>query len=375
MVSDDEISAWVRKQALRPLAKLPRKYDGRHSYFEALDRLDQRALGERALNQLVDVLASEGDRKKSNWGDFHEASKQVELAKILYASRRITKEEFVLFAVVPVEAFHDTNFRDGAYASDLKPLSEAMEEIEKNYGLSEEEYWEIGDAPDAYVKLNDRFEEILDAHFVAALRQFQLDELADLKRDNPKKFDELRERGRRSVYHADEYFHSIKDIVVHLEKESKKSSEISAFGAAVTSLGAATEGLLILRCLGSPKKAARIARSLERNYRPRRPDDPTMWSFDELIRVCDEAGWLRPVESESYVYNSADLAHLLRTMRNNVHPGRRAKANPWSEPGERDYRDARAIYEILCTAIGKLRAPRLEASVGPSKPPSSAARD
>jgi hypothetical protein len=85
-------------------------------------------------------------------------------------------------------------------------------------------------------------------------------------------------------------------------------------------------------------------------------DDPTTWTFQNLIDVCTEADWLRPVESEVAEYYPDKLAHMLRLMRNHVHPSRHAKERPWSEADERDYKDAEAIYSILYSVLGKARS-------------------
>jgi hypothetical protein len=43
-------------------------------------------------------------------------------------------------------------------------------------------------------------------------------------------------------------------------------------------------------------------------------------------------------------------------MRNYVHPGRRAREQPWSEADVRDYEDANAIYVVLFSILGKVSA-------------------
>ena len=80
-----------------------------------------------------------------------------------------------------------------------------------------------------------------------------------------------------------------------------------------------------------------------------------MMTFETLIEVCLEAGWLPPVETSVARYDTAGLAHLLRLMRNHVHPGRHAREKPWSETDEREYQDADAIYVVLPSTLGKVR--------------------
>ncbi|HEX6902897.1 MAG TPA: hypothetical protein VF789_24490 [Thermoanaerobaculia bacterium] len=244
---------------------------------------------------------------------------------------------------------------DGYYENELEPISNAMEEISQAFGLSKEEYWPVGEAPEDYARLSRQYDAILDRHFVAALREFGLDDLADLFEKSPDEFYRLRERGRRSVFHKEELIPALRDIVVRYEVDARRAASVNAYSAAVTLLGAGVEGLLLLRCLRSRHKACKVAQELPRRQRPRPPEDPTKWAFESLIEVCLKAGWLPPVSTPVADYNPAGLAHLLRLMRNHVHPGKYARERPWIETDERDYRDAEAIYLILLARLGHIR--------------------
>jgi hypothetical protein len=148
------------------------------------------------------------------------------------------------------------------------------------------------------------------------------------------------------------------DVVIRCEYDATRAASAKAYLAAVTSLGAGLEALLLLRCLGSPHKARKIAEGLARGRRRRFPIDLTKWTFNQLIDVCLGAGWLPPVESELATYSPADLANILRLMRNYVHPGRQVRERPWVEVDERDYKDADAIYLILLSAFGRVSPTR-----------------
>jgi hypothetical protein len=172
---------------------------------------------------------------------------------------------------------------------------------------------------------------------------------------NTQEFDRLRERGRRSVFHHGEYVLALKDVISQSERDGRKAAEVGAYSAAITSLGGAVEGLLLLRCLRSPHKAVRIAKKLPRRLIPRQADDPTTWSFEVLVEVCFAAGWLPPLDSSIAQYDSSALAHRLRRLRNYVHPGKRARERPWAETDEREYEDVEAIYVLLDSTLAKVR--------------------
>lgn len=358
-----DINREVRRTMLKPLVRRSQRIADRKALIDALGRLDDIALGEDLLAQLRDVLSSAHSHKATkSWKDPVTAAKSVALARVLYNSRRISRQEYVFFAVWPVEVVHDERWMGGEYENELGPISRAIEAIQEEHGLKPDEFWPHGEGPEEYTCLNSRYDAVLDTKFLEVLREFGLHDLADLKEQTPVEFERLRERGRRSVYHRNEHALAIRDVVVRYEEDARRAASVKAYSAAVTSLGAGVEGLLLLRCLRSRQKARRIANKLPKRLRPRFPDDPTTWTFETLIEVCLKAGWLPPVETSVARYNTAGLAHLLRLMRNYVHPGRRAREKPWSETDEREYQDADAIYLVLLSTLGKV--PRNKGSYG-----------
>lgn len=346
----------IRRILLKPLSRHTQRALDRTAYLEALRRLDGRAISENVLQQLRRILSSARSISPSKrWKDPVNAARQVAFAKALYASRRVSLHEYVVFAVFPVEAIHEGRWFDGHYEDELSPISEAIKKVEEDYGLDPNESWPHGQGPKEHIRLNRQYNAILDAKFVETLREFGLNDLANLKERSPKRFEQLRERGRRSVFHKDEYILAIQDVIIQYEKEAHQAAVVGAYLAAVTSLGAGVEGLLLLRCLRSLHKASRISERLPRRHRPRFPDDPGTWAFEVLIKVCLAAGWLPPIETSIAKYDTAALAHVLRRMRNYVHPGKRARERPWFEADEQEYRDAEDIYRILISTLGHIR--------------------
>jgi hypothetical protein len=346
----------LRQVLLKPLARRRRPASERKVLIAALERLDDRGLGEEILSQLHSVISEARSlRKPGAWKDPKWVERSVALTRALYVSRRISTQEYVMFAAMPVEVVHEDRFMDGQYDGALDPITCAMDETREAYDLSKEEYWPAGEAPKEYELLSRQYDSVLDKYFATTLREFGLNDLADLYENDREEFDRLRERGRRSVFHKDELVPALRDIVVRYEEDARRAASAKAYSAAVTLLGAGVEGLLLLRCLRSKHKASRVAQELPRRKRPRCPEDLTKWTFDNLIEVCLGAGWLPPVETQVAVYNSAGLAHLLRLMRNHVHPGKHAREKPWIETDERVYSDAEAIYMILLFTLGHIR--------------------
>lgn len=176
-----------------------------------------------------------------------------------------------------------------------------------------------------------------------------------MRESNLVEFERLRERGRRYVYHSGEQIPAVRDIVIRYEADAHVAASAGVHSAGVILLGAAIEGLLLLRCLRSEQKSYRVASGLPRRLRPRFAKDPMTWTFETLIEVCFAAGWLPAVTTTEAKYYSAGLAHILRHMRNHVHPGKRARNKPWIEIDEREYDDAAAIYRLLLSSLGESR--------------------
>lgn len=350
----DKLDREVRKHLLKPLVRRSQGDVDHKALLNAFDKLEERVLGEHLLIELRSYLKSTRKNKsKNSWKDPEEAKKAVAMAKVMYTSRIISTQEYVFYAISPVEKIHEARQMDGVYETELGPISKKMREIEGQHGLTPDEYWPLGKGPEEYNRLNKQWDDVAESKFIEVLREFGLGDLADMKVEDPERFDHLRERGRRAVFHRNEQAPAIRDVVVRYEENARRAASVNAYSAAVTSLGAAIEGLLILRCLKSPKKAGRIAGRLSKRIRPRFQDDPTAWRFETLIEVCYEAGWLPPFETDTARFDAVGLAHLLRLLRNYVHPGRHFRERPWSEIDKRDYNDAEAIYTVLYKTLGK----------------------
>ena len=256
----------VRRFRLKPLNRRSRGRIGPKEYFDALRRLNDRAMGEREVRRLRDIL-SFSDKDSDQRKDIAHVRERVAFAKALYVTRRISRQQYVFFASVPVEGLHDARFFDGLYQKELGPIDEALNNIRKKCGLGPDEFWYRADAPNEYRELEKQYEAILDNNFKKLLIELKLEDLLSIFERSQTEFDLLRERGRRSIFHADEYFLAVRDIVVQYEKEARQAAIAGAYSVAVTSLGAGLEGLLLIRCLRSPKKAARIAKDLPKRLR------------------------------------------------------------------------------------------------------------
>lgn len=337
---------------LKPLDRRRALMADQKAIASALERLDDRTLG----NAVLPVIAKSAKalRRNGRQGLLKDPAyikNQTALSEALYLSRRISRSEYVYFASSPVETINEERLIGGQFSDELREIEQKIEVIDKESGLLPNQFWPKGGAPEEfrgrYNALEEQYRAVIERHFTAALREFGLEDLANLRELRPEEFDRLRERGRRSLHHKGEDIPALKDIVVRHEEEASRAASAAAYAAGVLLLGAALEGLLLIRCLRSKRKAIRTASALPKKQRPQFPDDPTKWRLETLITTCLSAGWLPRISTGYAQYAPAALGDILRKMRNLVHPGRCLREKPWSETYERDYKDAEAIYVTL----------------------------
>ncbi|MEX0693968.1 MAG: hypothetical protein WD075_05965 [Rhodospirillales bacterium] len=352
----DQVDQAIRHQLLKPLHRRQSKLSDQISYMQALERLDERAIGAQLVCETRTALFPKGPKSGiGNWSDPEHVIKMISLAKALYIARRIPTDLYLMFVVDPVQKFHEQRWTNGVYDRELAPIEKAMRKVEQDHGLKNNEYWKLSEAPAEFIYLSDQYNSILDQKLLEALIEFGLEDIVKLKEQSPSEFKMSRERGRRSIFHSNEHLAALRDAVVRFQKDAIRAASAGAYSAAIISLGAGVEGLLLIRCMKSPHKAKRILKRIPKRLRPKHFDDPTRWQFETLIEVCFEAGWLSKVETEIAEFFPAGLAHLLRNMRNFVHPGRTVREAPWLAAGQREYEDAQVIYTVLLGVLGKVR--------------------
>lgn len=347
-----------RRALLKPLVRRKANPASGDTLSDALDRLDKRAFANAHVPGLAAMMrAARENRTPSSRKDPEAARLSIAFARTMFMARRISEQEYVFLAAIAAEQIHDSRIQDRAYP-ELEDVERRIDLIRQRHGLTDDQYWSAGDGPREYRDLCGAYDSICQRRFVETLNEFDLHDIASLVQSDPNEFERRRERGRRAFFHDDEMVPALTDIVVRYETDARKAASVGAYSAAITLLGAAVEGLLLLRCLRSSRKAQKVAASLPAKKRPRKTGDPTAWTFDVLIDICMLAGWLPEVPTQLAILRPDALAHILRRMRNYVHPGRVAKERPWIEADEHEYNDAEAIYTTLFATVSRPHARR-----------------
>lgn len=139
------MDAFVRRALLKPLARRQRSSADQAAMIAAFARLNERGLGEELVKQLRNVLKDAPAAKLRH--DVDAARKQVALARALYLSRRISKQEYVVFASIPVEGVHEQKVFEGDIAKELEPINASMDALRQQHGLEEWQSWSGGEGP------------------------------------------------------------------------------------------------------------------------------------------------------------------------------------------------------------------------------------
>jgi hypothetical protein len=347
----DKIDKKVRAVLLKPLSR------GNFPRSDELSQQSLRQLEKRAVNDILVQIGAEKLKRREGGKARIDLDEWVRLVKALKGSGRITNDEYIFYMATRIEDLHEGNIDKSVYAHNISAIETQMEEIRNEYGLKPEEHWLIKDAPLEYKILSRQLDKILNDRLTELFKQQGLPDIVELRKRSPKVYEESRERGRRAIFHQKDHTHALKDTIIQLETDAEKAAAVMAYSAAVISLAAALEGLLLLRYLKSPKKGARIAAALPRRLKPN-VDKPFSWTFEVLIEVCSSAGWFDQIVTENVEYETPTLAHLLRRTRNYIHPGRKVLERPWVTMDKEKYNEVYAMYYLVREALFKRKRGR-----------------
>ena len=319
---------------------------------QAIDHLDQRAIGNIILQAEIERLRN---LPKLNTRDPKNREKhaqvQVSVAHAMYMAGRITQSEFLYNVAMPLMNFvHDYRFLDGDYDDALKPISEQMEKIEQAHGLARDEYWPLGEGPDDYEELNGKYGDILDKKQGEVFREFGETNIADLWESNKDEFERLFERGRVAVFEKGNEEQGLRDLIEQYEREAEICGNSGSYYAACALIGAAMEARLLFSCITSPEIINQTLTNLPKNQKPN-SNNPLKWNLNNLLEVCSVAGWLPKLSGELVTHVPEGWGHLVRELRNLLHPGLHIRKRPRVTIGFEEFNDAKAAYMLITSQL------------------------
>lgn len=258
----------------------------------------------------------------------------------------VHEPELFLLRVARVEQVCDDRICEGLYDVEFAEVDHRAAELKREHGLSEDEFWMLGEGPPEWEALDQEHSAITSRLLVTALREFGLLEEAALLESKPAEFYLRRELARRALYEGLPDEERLRMVQAQFDKEASASAEVGAFHAAATMVGAAIEAALLVRCVRSSDAAIRAVSRLPQQQRPRRRE-PRDWSFAELTRVASAAGWLPEFDVPAGIILSDKLIDMVRDLRNMVHPAVHLRNGITTRIVRAKYEDARAVYDLL----------------------------
>lgn len=312
----------------------------------ALDHLDARAANEELLVGVREEWRAARD--SADHGRFLTA--QLRLAHALYGAGRLSEGEFVFFLAMPLIREFENRWLDGQYESDLADVSNRMNKIEREHGLTGDQFWPAGEGPDEHIRLDHEYSRILDAKTAEVFREFGEDSLAALWESNQKIVEELLEAGRLAVMQKQQTERALTELAMRYASEAEESAQSGLAYAACALWGAALEARLLLTALMRPDEVAGALKKADRQRRPK-SRDPMRWTLAELLVIASEAGWLPPAPGKLATHLPEGWGHHLRSLRNLLHPARHLADRPRALIGDGAVSDARSAYALVVAQL------------------------
>ncbi|EMK6932775.1 hypothetical protein V9J79_004263 [Vibrio alginolyticus] len=305
--------------------------------------------------ELEKLLESDTFRSKVDIRDMKSVEKRAKefllVANARYDSGNISEHELAFYTCYAIEnQVHELRWSNGFYDEELQPISNAMNSVEREYGLKDDEFWHLSDAPDEYLQLAAKYDAVLENKLLETFEEFDAPEMAKLYREDKNKFKELRSIGYSSVFTKDENERLL--VLAHIyELEAINASKGEAYFAASVMLGSAIETRLIITCINNKSTVKGALQRLGLSNKKLKSKNPLTWKLETLIDVCFEAGWLPRFETERFVYSRHAMANFLRSVRNNVHPAVKLKKQDGLSFGREQYKDVYHIHQLLTSEL------------------------
>ena len=318
----------------RALHKLLASSRARYQFREHAHTLHRIRNNRKETTSKWNLLEEESEAQI--WLDLVEAA---ELAGEMAPSQRF------LMRVSAIERVHERRWTDGLYEDDLAEVTTQMDAIRQREGLDEDEDWSRGEGPEDWVKLNDQWDQIYDMTFENVLREYGLNDIAELYQANREAYEAFREEGRRFVFENIPELERLSVLQQQYENEASICANSKAYLAAAAMIGSAMETALLFTCLNYCENALEAYKRLPTDKRPK-SNNPEKWTFNQLVKIVYEAGWLPDLDVGDEIISSYKLTDMVRQLRNMLHPVRHLSDSGVLDV-EGQYVNAQATYVLL----------------------------
>ena len=269
----------------------------------------------------------------------------LDLAEAAELAGEMAPSHRFFMRVSAIERVHDQRWFEGLYDEDLAFINAQKDAIRQREGLDEDEEWNTGKGPADWEELNDQYEHILDMKFENALREYDLNDIADIHHTDRDTFDALREEGRRLVFENIPVLEKLSFLQQQYENEASICAQNKAYLAAAAMIGSAMETALLFICLNHRDNALEAYKRLSDKKRPK-SNNPEKWTFNQLVMIVDKAGWLPDLIVDDVIISSYKLTNIVRNFRNMLHPVCHLSDKRFLDV-EGQYANVQAVYDLL----------------------------
>ena len=282
--------------------------------------------------------------RRTSGVDEDETKAWIEILDLAEVAGALDSATRFLLRSMAIERLHEERSVAGVY-KELEDITSQIQAIEKREGLGDLEYWPIGEGPEDWNQLSNQYDKISDVKFEETLREFGLEEMADLYHVDRKAYDDHREQGRAIVFSKAPDLNKLSFVQKHFESESDACAKVGAYLAASVMIGAAIEAALLFACLNDPGATSSARAKLSKEAKPK-GSDPKRWNLKSLIEIALAAGWLPDSKIGDIILRSEHLIDMMRELRNSVHPSRHLSLGGVTD-FKHAFRDSRAAYVLL----------------------------
>lgn len=298
-----------------------------------------------ALAEEVQALLRDHSRSPDS------TQKYLKLVSLLYRAGSLSLDEYVLCFDHRVENIVTDRLMAGEYA-ELSKIEEQLDGLRQHHCFDEStQDWPNEQEPSGFSALSTKFGEAYEDKYIETLEEFGAHELARLKRSDPSEYDVSRERGRKKFFEPEKTLEALEELILTYETQAQQCGNNGIYLGAVIMLGSAAESRLLKKALicGADANCAYTTVTPRKGRKPSK--NPLDWSFDFLVKVAVEADWIQGLEIQAQENSTSGLASLIRTHRNNVHPGRFIKDRTFVSVGKHEYEQVQAGYVLLREAL------------------------
>jgi hypothetical protein len=138
-------------------------------------------------------------------------------------------------------------------------------------------------------------------------------------------------------------------LIGRYRSEAEKSASVRAYYAACITLGAALEALLLSMCSMRGEEVEKYVAALATANRP--PRKAEQWQFHHLLSAATALKWLPARANRHSRPKLAEWVHLVKELRNLVHPGRHIREYSNLKLDKHNWNDAKAIFDLALSSI------------------------